>query len=141
MATISKKTKQSQLEQAPEPQEGQQDQEQGIAVEYDEEAGTATVELCDGTSVTLKEPKARAILQMESWQKTAPPEKAGHGFAQVKLAHTCITTFNGKPEKPGFDDFIDMLEVEDLEVLAAALACFPAIQRLNRRAAALQSAG
>ncbi|MBD2256653.1 hypothetical protein [Pseudanabaena sp. FACHB-2040] len=147
MAHIQKKVPQApKPAAAPEPEQEQkpptatpaapEPEQEGYTVQHDEEAGTVTFALLDGTEYTIKEPKAKAFLLMQGWYAKAPSEYQSDAFATVKLVHGCI-----QGDKPGFDAFVDALELEDMERLGAALSCFRGLGERVKRMSAVQRAG
>jgi hypothetical protein len=126
------------------PQVKQEDtvqQGDSFEAQFDEEAGAVEFELVDGTSITIKEPKAKAFLLMNSWMQNASEEYKSDQFAAMKLAHSCMVNYS-HPEKgnkiPTFDEFLDELEVEDIERVGAALGCFRNVfDRLADKAASI----
>ncbi len=91
--------------------------------EYDADAGIVSFELTDGTPVSMKSPKTRQFLLLESFMSTAEPEYRTNSFIALKLAALCITKY-GKNPSISFDNLVDNLELQDTERLAAGLAFF-----------------
>lgn len=125
------------------PQVKQEDTVQpgDFEIQFDEEAGIVEFQLENGTEIVIKEPKAKAFLLMNSWMQSAPEEYKSDQFAAMKLAHSCITKYSN-PNKgsviPTFNEFIDELEIEDIERVGAALGCFRKVfDRLAEKAASI----
>lgn len=101
-------------------------------VNYDDEAGTVSFEMADGTPVLLKKPKTRQLLLMQSWLSSAPDEYKTNAFMVFKLASLCTAKY-GKKKELTFDELLD-LELEDAERMAKALECFrDFFEQLQRR--------
>lgn len=94
-----------------------------FSVEFNQEEGTVTFQLTDGTVVKMKSPKTRQFLLLESFIKSADEEYKTESFLALKLASLCITKF-GTKDKISFEELIDTLEIEDVERVAAAIVCF-----------------
>ncbi|MFS0515146.1 hypothetical protein ACEYW6_10535 [Nostoc sp. UIC 10607] len=91
--------------------------------EYDADTGIVTFELTDGTPVSMKSPKTRQFLLLESFLNSAEPEYKTESFLALKLSALCIIKY-GKNTSISFDNLIDNLELQDMERLAAGLAFF-----------------
>ncbi|UKO99362.1 hypothetical protein [Nostoc sp. UHCC 0870] len=92
-------------------------------VEFNQEEGTVKFILTDGTPVEMKSPKSRQFLLLESFLKSADEDYKTESFIALKLASLCMTKFGDK-DKVSFDELLDILEVEDIERVAASLSCF-----------------
>ena len=90
---------------------------------YDSDTGVVTFELTDGTPVSMKSPKTRQFLLLESFMKQSPEEYKTESFLALKLASLCINKYAGK-SNISFEELIDILEIEDVERVAAALTFF-----------------
>ncbi|MBW4421191.1 MAG: hypothetical protein KME13_18480 [Myxacorys californica WJT36-NPBG1] len=110
---------QEQSEAVEQQEEAKEVEEKGYEVDYDSTLDTASVVLSSGTQITLKSPKAKALLKMQSWYENASEEYQSDSFAAMKLAHTCLINSN-----QSFDEFLESLEIEDIERVGAALTCF-----------------
>ncbi|ALF55621.1 hypothetical protein ACX27_26715 [Nostoc piscinale CENA21] len=93
-----------------------------FAVQYDDEAGTVSFNLSDGTPVEMRKPRTRQLLLIDSWKSTADPEYVTTAFTALKLASLCVTKF-GNANKVSFDELIDV-DFEDCERVVKALECF-----------------
>lgn len=103
--------------------------------QYNQEEGTVDFELADGTPVQVTSPKAKQFLLIEGFIKTAPEEYKTESFLIIKLASLCITKF-GKKTKLTFDELLEVLEVEDIERVAAAIGYFrDKFEYLSRKSA------
>lgn len=92
-------------------------------VEFNQEEGTVKFVLTDETPVEMKSPKTRQFLLLESFLKSADEDYKTESFIALKLASLCMTKFGDK-DKVSFDELLDILEVEDIERVAASLSCF-----------------
>lgn len=123
MTTIKKKntvvSPESEAEKTPDIKE------ETVSVDYDEKAGTSKFSLVNGSIVTLKEPRAKDFIYLSSRMETAPPWQRSGTMAVYLLAHFMISDFSGRTDIPDFDEFMDMLEDEDLSRVGAAFSCFP----------------
>lgn len=127
MATVKKKGSVSVAEPA-EPviaAEGVEPADDQIKVDHDERAGTAKFSLVSGAIVTLKEPKAKDFIYLASRMETAPAWQRSGTMAVYLLAHFMITDISGMKQLPDFDEFLDMLQDDDLARVGAAFSCFP----------------
>ncbi|MEA5603711.1 hypothetical protein [Nostoc sp. UHCC 0252] len=103
--------------------------------QYNPDEQTVDFELLDGTPVQLKSPKAKQFLLMEGFIQTAPEEYKTNMFVLLKLASLCMTKFGSK-SKLTFEELLEVLEVEDLERVAAAIFYFQdKITYLGRKSA------
>ncbi|WP_414579110.1 hypothetical protein [Anabaena sp. CCY 9402-a] len=91
-------------------------------VQYDDEAGTVSFNLSDGTPVILEKPKTRQMLLIESWLSSVEPEYKTSAFTTLKLASLCTIKY-GEATKISFDKIID-IDFEDCERVVKALECF-----------------
>jgi hypothetical protein len=98
---------------------------EGIKVDHDEKAGTAKFSLVSGEIVTLREPKAKEFIYLASRMETAPAWQRSGTMAVYLLAHFMITEISGRKTLPDFDEFMDMLQDDDLARVGAAFSCFP----------------
>jgi hypothetical protein len=98
-----------------------------VAVQYDEQAGTATFELESGLTVVLKEPKAKDFIYLSSKLETVESWQRSPTMAAYILAHFMIESITGYEKLPSFDEFLDLLADDDLERVGAAFTCFPNI--------------
>lgn len=101
-----------------------------IEVEFNEQAGTAKITLENGTSVTFKEPKAKAFVYFADAVQSSP--ESGGIIATYRLAHLMVAEWWPQQaiepvEIPSFDAFMDALGDSDLARVASAFACFPNI--------------
>lgn len=128
MSQVIKKNKSNPEKQIQNPQEDNAVQQgDSFEVQFDEEAGIVEFSLENGAEITLKEPKAKAFLLMNSWMQSAPEEYKSNEFASMKLAHSCMIKYSHSEQgnaSPKFEEFLDQLEVGDIERVAAALGCF-----------------
>ncbi|MFN6460550.1 MAG: hypothetical protein RMZ41_001715 [Nostoc sp. DedVER02] len=90
---------------------------------YNQDEQTVDFELTDGTPVQVKSPKAKQILLLEGFINTAPQEYKTDSFAMLKLASLCVTKFGDKA-KLSFEELLELLELEDIERVAAAIGYF-----------------
>jgi hypothetical protein len=123
---------------APESPAEPKPEAKGIPVETLDN-GQVRVELRDGAKVTFKEPKVRQFILMESWSKDpANKDYLTESGTVVKLAHSCITEVDGEPFTQGFEDWVDNLNIRDMEAVGVALAsfqsCFEYLNELNEKA-------
>ncbi len=107
-------------------------------VEYDEKQGTSKFSLVNGTIITLKEPKAKDFVYLSSRMQTAPEWQRSATMAVYYLAHFMIDKVSlpgkkGESPIPTFDEFMDMLEDDDLARVGAAFACFPNVSKRVER--------
>jgi hypothetical protein len=106
-----------------------------VNLQFDELENRVTFQLYDGTQIELKSPKGKQFLQIQSWYQSAPEEYRSDVFSSIKLAHTCMVSYiplNSKLSTvPSFEDFLDTLEVEDIERVGSALTCFRAVRKLQ----------
>lgn len=111
-------------------------QVKSFTVEHDDEAGTVSFELADGTAVVLREPKAKQFLMVQSWIRKQPDEDLrSDEFAMLRLAHAASTGL------PDWNTFLDNLEPEDMLRVVRAIGFFrDSIERFSRTAAQLQPA-
>jgi hypothetical protein len=98
-----------------------------VAVQYDEQAGTATFHLESGLTVVLKEPKAKDFIYLSSKLETVESWQRSPTMAAYILAHFMIESITGYEKLPSFDEFLDLLADDDLERVGAAFTCFPNI--------------
>lgn len=117
-----------------EEEQFQEPQEKVFEVTHDEEAGTVSFSLVDGTPVVIRSPKPKDFLLISSFIKQAEPEYTSEEMILIKLMTLCITKF-GSATKIDFHQFLDNLEdLEDLERLGKAFAFFrSAIERITSR--------
>ena len=114
-------------------QEPTQTESTTTEVEFDEQAGTATFTLECGKEVTLKEPKAKDFIYLASRMETAPAWQRSGSMSVYLLSHLMINKVSGLEKLPDFDEFMDMLDDEDLARVGAAFSCFPnVIKRVER---------
>ncbi|AFY49008.1 hypothetical protein Nos7524_3208 [Nostoc sp. PCC 7524] len=92
-------------------------------VEFNQEEGIVRFQLTDGTLIQLNSPKAKQFLLLDSYLKVAEEEFRTESFIALKLASLCITKF-GDRDKISFNELLDILEIEDVERMAASLNCF-----------------
>ncbi|MGV0103971.1 hypothetical protein NSTCB13_02617 [Nostoc sp. DSM 114160] len=90
---------------------------------YNQDEQTVDFELTDGTPVQVKSPKAKQFLLLEGFIKSSPEEYKTDSFAILKLASLCITKL-GKKSKVSFEELLEILELEDIERVAAAIGHF-----------------
>lgn len=103
---------------------------------------SVSVTLRNGDVYTLREPKVRAFMQIESWTNSDDPMvKTKTGLA-MKVISVCIKAKNGEPYQiANFEDFCDEVDVRDMEVFGAALANFRSVfEYLEARAAESEEA-
>ncbi|MEH1957665.1 hypothetical protein [Nostoc sp.] len=90
---------------------------------YNQDEQTVDFELTDGTPIQVKSPKAKQFLLLEGFLKNSPEEYKTDSFAILKLASLCMTKF-GKKSKVSFEELLEILELEDIERVAAAIGYF-----------------
>lgn len=89
------------------------------------EDGKVQVTLSSGVKLTIKEPKVKQFLLMDSWLKDEDSQDFHSDVGTVlKLTHSCITEMDGEPFHQSFDEWTDNLDVRDMEVVGAALSRF-----------------
>lgn len=123
--TITKKSDKAEL---PLSTQTEKPKEESVKVDFNQEEGTAKVDLVNGTTLTLKEPKAKSFIYLASRMETAPDWQKSATMSVYLLSHFMITEVSKKGQKlpiPSFDEFMDMLEDDDIASVGAAFACFP----------------
>ena len=91
--------------------------------QYNPDEGVVTFELTDGTPVSMKSPKTRQFLLLDSFMNNSAEEYKTEAFILLKLASLCINKF-GTKVSISFDELVDSLEFKDVERLASAIAFF-----------------
>jgi hypothetical protein len=99
--------------------------------------GQARVALSDGSVVTMREPKVKQFILMESWGKDpANKDYMTDSGTVLKLCHSCILEINGEPFTEDFDTWLDNLGVRDMERYSALMANFQSVfEYLQEKAA------
>jgi len=95
--------------------------------------GTVEFTLRNGTAYRVREPNARALLLLQAWLATHY-EYNTDSIVLIKLVYESIVT----PNRPAtFELFFDTLAIEDIEVVASALATFRSVFDYIAKRAAL----
>jgi hypothetical protein len=86
------------------------------------EDGHVQATLKDGSTLVFREPKVKQFLLIESWLKDDKNEYHADTAAVLKMAHLCLVG-----DDRTFDEFLDELDIQDLEVLGQALSTFRSV--------------
>jgi len=87
-------------------------------VSYNEKTNIVTVTTSFG-SLLVSEPRAKHILLTEGGLTALGVEYCTDSMTAIYLVYRCSDA-----DHPTFDDFLDALEIEDIEVIGEALAIF-----------------
>lgn len=91
---------------------------------HDEEAGTVSFSLVDGTPVILRSPKPKDFLLVNSFMKQAEPEYLTEEMLGFKLITLCMSKL-GNQTKVDFYQFLDQVEdIEDFQRIGEAFNFF-----------------
>jgi hypothetical protein len=91
--------------------------------------GTIEVKFSNGDVYTLREPKVRQFIKLDSWVKdeNVPADLKSEAGVPLYIFHLSVRKKNGKPFDEDFIDWVDVLEIRDMEVVGAALATFQSL--------------
>lgn len=124
-------SEQKQLAAQPETEIDNGTEEKGtyVEVEFNEDAGTASVDLENGMRITLSEPRSFDFIEFSSRMETAQPHEKSNVMGLFWLSYlmlsSVVDTKGRKIESHSFEDFKGWLGDTDFVRVKGAFDCFP----------------